>query len=171
LIPPIVPGPTFTIRRKAVRVFTLEDYVTSGIMTARQRAAIERSARSRLNILVVGGTTTGKTTLTNAILRYIAEADPNHRIVIIEDTAELQCTIENKVMLPGDVEGARGCPPNDRCSPPLRAAPLPWWPRSCQPRRLKPGRGEHFFRCVSEPSRSAHPGRRTPPGSVRASQP
>ena len=99
LIPPIVPGPTFTIRRKAVRVFTLEDYVTSGIMTARQRAAIERSARSRLNILVVGGTTTGKTTLTNAILRYIAEADPNHRIVIIEDTAELQCTIENKVML------------------------------------------------------------------------
>jgi type IV secretion system protein TrbB len=99
LIPPIVPGPTFTIRRKAVRVFTLEDYVTSGIMTARQRAAIERAARNRLNILVVGGTTTGKTTLTNAILRYIAEADPNHRIVIIEDTAELQCTIENKVVL------------------------------------------------------------------------
>jgi Flp pilus assembly CpaF family ATPase len=48
---------------------------------------------------VVGGTTTGKTTLTNAVLRFIAEASPNHRIVIIEDTAELQCTIDNHAML------------------------------------------------------------------------
>jgi P-type conjugative transfer ATPase TrbB len=68
-------------------------------MTERQRAAIERAARERQNILVIGGTTTGKTTLTNAILRFIAEASPNHRIVIIEDTAELQCTIDNHVIL------------------------------------------------------------------------
>ncbi len=99
LIPPIVSAPTFTIRRKAVKVFTLADYVTASIMTERQRAAIERAVWERQNILVVGGTTTGKTTLTNAILRFIAEAAPNHRLVIIEDTAELQCTIRNHVML------------------------------------------------------------------------
>jgi P-type conjugative transfer ATPase TrbB len=99
VIPPIVSAPTFTIRRKAVKVFTLADYVASGIMSAVQRDAIETAAKERQNILVVGGTTTGKTTLTNAILRFIAEASPNHRIVIIEDTAELQCTIDNHVML------------------------------------------------------------------------
>jgi P-type conjugative transfer ATPase TrbB len=99
VVPPLVDAPTFTIRRKAVKVFTLEDYVSSGIMTAGQRAAIEKAVRDRRNILVVGGTTTGKTTMTNAILRFIAEATPNHRIVIIEDTRELQCAIANKVML------------------------------------------------------------------------
>jgi type IV secretion system protein VirB11 len=99
LIPPIVSAPTFTIRRKATKVFTLADYVSSRIMTAHQRAAIERAVSERQNILVVGGTTTGKTTLTNAILRAIAEAAPNHRLVVIEDTAELQCTIDNHVML------------------------------------------------------------------------
>jgi P-type conjugative transfer ATPase TrbB len=99
VIPPIVTAPSFTIRRKAVKVFTLADYVSSGIMSEGQRNAIGRAARDRQNILVVGGTTTGKTTLTNAILHFIAEASPNHRIVIIEDTAELQCTIDNHVML------------------------------------------------------------------------
>jgi P-type conjugative transfer ATPase TrbB len=99
VIPPIVSAPSFTIRRRAVKVFTLADYVASGIMSERQRNAIEHAARERQNILVVGGTTTGKTTLTNAILRFIAEASQDHRIVIIEDTPELQCTIENHVML------------------------------------------------------------------------
>jgi P-type conjugative transfer ATPase TrbB len=99
VIPPIVSAPSFTIRRRAVKVFTLADYVASGIMSQRQKDAIEAAARDRQNILVVGGTTTGKTTLTNAVLRFIAEASPNHRIVIIEDTAELQCTIDNHAML------------------------------------------------------------------------
>jgi Flp pilus assembly CpaF family ATPase len=92
------PAPVFTIRRMAVKVFTLADYVASGTMTEPQRLMIERAVRDRLNILVVGETTTGKTTLTNAILRY-AEAAPNHRIVIIEDTVELQGTAKNYVML------------------------------------------------------------------------
>ena len=99
VIPPIVSAPIFTIRRKAVKVFTLADYVASSIMTIQQRQAIERAVSERQNILVVGGTTTGKTTLTNAILRFIAETAPNHRLVVIEDTAELQCTIDNHVML------------------------------------------------------------------------
>lgn len=100
LIPPVVsPGPAFTIRRKASSVFKLEAYETQGIMTASQRAAIERAVRARQNILVVGGTGTGKTTLTNAILAYMAEVETRHRLVIIEDTSEIQCEAENKVIL------------------------------------------------------------------------
>jgi type IV secretion system protein TrbB len=99
LIPPIVSAPVFTIRRKASAVFTLAEYERRGIMTARQRAVIERTVAERGNILVVGGTTTGKTTLTNAIIAHIVEIADDHRLVIIEDTAELQCTAENAVTL------------------------------------------------------------------------
>jgi len=99
VIPPLVSAPTFAIRRRALKVFTLADYVASGIMNQAQRQAIESAVRTRKNILVVGGTTTGKTTLTNAILGCIAETWPKHRLVVIEDTAELQCTIDNHVML------------------------------------------------------------------------
>jgi len=99
LVPPVVAGPTFTIRKKAAKIYTLDDYVNSGIMTQAQRDAIEAAVRNRHNILVVGGTGTGKTTLTNAIIDYMAKACPLDRIVAIEDTAELQCTAENVVQL------------------------------------------------------------------------
>ena len=81
-------------------MFTLRDYERAGIITADQREAIEEAVRTRRNILVVGGTGSGKTTLVNAILAEIATAStPGHRLVIIEDTAELQCTADNAVML------------------------------------------------------------------------
>ena len=99
LLPPIVSGPTFTIRKKASIVFTLANYVKSGIMTETQCEAIKRAVRERKNILVVGGTGTGKTTLTNAIIADIDSATPEHRIVIIEDTRELQCSSPNVVQL------------------------------------------------------------------------
>ncbi len=100
IIPPSVsPGPVFTIRRKASSVFTLDHYVTAGIMTARQCAAIKRAVMERQNILVVGGTGTGKTTLTNAILAHMAAVATKHRLVIIEDTSEIQCAAENAVIL------------------------------------------------------------------------
>jgi len=100
VIPPNVsPGPVFTIRRKASSVFTLDEYVTAGIMTPKQCAVIKRAVLQRQNILVVGGTGTGKTTLTNAILAYMAEGDSPDRLVIIEDTSELQCSAENAVIL------------------------------------------------------------------------
>lgn len=99
LIPPIVSGPTFTIRKKASIVFTLANYVASGIMTEAQCAAIKLAVIERRNILVVGGTGTGKTTLTNAIIAEIDAATPEHRIVIIEDTRELQCSSPNVVSL------------------------------------------------------------------------
>jgi type IV secretion system protein VirB11 len=94
-----VPAPVFTIRLKAVKVFTLADYVSAGIMTARQRAAIEGEVAGRKNILICGGTGSGKTTLGNAILAAVAGATPHDRLVILEDTVELQCAAQNVVAL------------------------------------------------------------------------
>lgn len=99
LLPPVVSSPTFTIRKKASKVFTLDDYVNAGTITAKQNEVIIEAIESRKNILVVGGTGTGKTTLSNAVLDGIAKISPDHRLVIIEDTAELQCNSKNKVFL------------------------------------------------------------------------
>jgi len=99
MIPPVVAAPVFTIRLKASSVFPLQEYERQGIMSAGQRAAIELAVRERRNILVVGGTGTGKTTLTNAIIAYMVEVAPEHRLVIIEDTGELQCSARNAVVL------------------------------------------------------------------------
>jgi type IV secretion system protein VirB11 len=99
VIAPIASAPTFAIRLKATKVFTLDEYVTSNIMTARQRDVIEKAIAERQNILVVGGTGSGKTTLTNAILDGIARLTPNDRLVILEDTNELQCAAPNKTIL------------------------------------------------------------------------
>ena len=96
-IPPIVEAPTFAIRKKALLVFTLDDYVAKGIMTDRQRDLIIDTVRERKNILVSGGTSTGKSTLANAVLHAISQASPDHRIVIIEDVRELRCAAPNVV--------------------------------------------------------------------------
>ena len=99
LVPPIVSAPVFTIRRKASAVLTLSEYERQGIMSARHRGAIESAVAERRNILVVGGTGTGKTTLANAIIDQMVRRAPQHRLVIIEDTSELQCSAENAVTL------------------------------------------------------------------------
>lgn len=99
LIPPVVDGPTFTIRRKALRVFTLDEYVESGIMSPRQCELLKAALDNHRNILVVGSTGSGKTTLTNALIHHIATSHPNERPIIIEDTAELQCTSANRVVM------------------------------------------------------------------------
>ncbi|HMQ92680.1 MAG TPA: P-type conjugative transfer ATPase TrbB [Amaricoccus sp.] len=97
LLPPVVTAPCFAIRKPAVAVFTLADYVASGIMTETQAALLRESVATRANILVAGGTSTGKTTLTNALLAEVAGS--SDRVVIIEDTRELQCTAPNLVAL------------------------------------------------------------------------
>jgi type IV secretion system protein VirB11 len=97
LLPPVVTAPCFAIRKPAVAVFTLADYVASGIMTETQAALLREGVATRANILVAGGTSTGKTTLTNALLAEVAGS--SDRVVIIEDTRELQCTAPNLVAL------------------------------------------------------------------------
>ncbi|WP_433933375.1 P-type conjugative transfer ATPase TrbB [Brevundimonas diminuta] len=97
LLPPIVRGPTFAIRKPAVAVFTLDDYVAAGIMDAGQAQSLRDAVVQRRNILVVGGTSTGKTTLVNALLAEMAGGDD--RIILIEDTRELQCAAPNTVAL------------------------------------------------------------------------
>jgi type IV secretion system protein VirB11 len=96
-LPPVVAAPVFAIRKPAVAVFTLDDYVAAGIMSADQAASLRIAVASRANILVAGGTSTGKTTLTNALLAEVAKSAD--RVVIIEDTRELQCRAENLVSL------------------------------------------------------------------------
>jgi P-type conjugative transfer ATPase TrbB len=97
LLPPVVVAPAFAIRKPAVAVFTLDDYARGGVMTSGQADALRKAVADRKNILVVGGTSTGKTTLANALLAEIAyTAD---RVVLIEDTRELQCRAPNLVAL------------------------------------------------------------------------
>ena len=97
LLPPVVAAPTFAIRKPAVAVFSLADYVAAEIMAAPEAEALRRAVAGRQNILVAGGTGTGKTTLTNALLAEIAHT--SDRVVIIEDTRELQCLASNLVSL------------------------------------------------------------------------
>ena len=97
LIPPVVSAPAFAIRKPAVAVFTLDDYVANGIMSADEAHLLRRAVAEQQNILVAGGTSTGKTTLVNAILAELAAT--NDRVVLIEDTRELQCTAPNLVAL------------------------------------------------------------------------
>ncbi|HTO33375.1 MAG TPA: P-type conjugative transfer ATPase TrbB [Pararhizobium sp.] len=97
LLPPVVAAPSFAIRKPAVAVFTLADYVAAGIMTQWQAETLVAAVAAKKNILVAGGTSTGKTTLTNALLAEVAKTDD--RVVLIEDTRELQCAAPNLVSL------------------------------------------------------------------------
>ncbi len=97
LLPPVVAAPAFAIRKPAVAVFTLDDYVAARIMDVGAAQTLREAVQSRANILVAGGTSTGKTTLTNALLAEIAKTAD--RVVLIEDTRELQCLTPNLVAL------------------------------------------------------------------------
>jgi type IV secretion system protein TrbB len=97
LIPPIVAAPAFAIRKPAVAIFTLADYARAGIMRAEQAELLCDAVSERRNILIAGGTSTGKTTLVNALLAEVARTAD--RVVLIEDTRELQCNAPNLVAL------------------------------------------------------------------------
>ena len=97
LLPPVAAAPCFSIRRPAVAVFTLDDYASRGVMTVVQTGILRGAVQTRQNILVAGGTSTGKTTLVNALLAEVAKTAD--RVVLIEDTRELQCASPNLLAL------------------------------------------------------------------------
>lgn len=94
---PIVAGPAFAIRKKASKVFTLAEYVDAGVFPARLKAFFEEAILRRQNILVVGGTGSGKTTLTNSLIETISRLCPHDRLITMEDTRELVVKSANRV--------------------------------------------------------------------------
>jgi type IV secretion system protein VirB11 len=104
ILPPVVRAPCFAIRKPASRIFALSEYVEAGVVTGKQASTLKAAIASRANIIVAGGTGSGKTTLANALLHEVANL--NERVVILEDTRELQCAAEDVVALrtqPGSV--------------------------------------------------------------------
>jgi type IV secretion system protein VirB11 len=116
IVPPVVRRPVFAIRLRPRRIFTLEEYKGNKILTEKEdplnrlrrrddfsasirglnHADVIRAAvRARKNLLVVGSTGSGKTTLVNAVLDALAQLTPNDRVISIEDTTELQCSVKN----------------------------------------------------------------------------
>ena len=97
LLPPIATAPCFSIRKPAQRLHTLDDYVGDGLMSEAQADALRAAVTQRTNILIAGGTSSGKTTLANALLAEMAWVDA--RVILIEDTRELQCPLPDTVAL------------------------------------------------------------------------
>ncbi len=98
-IPPVsVGGPTFSIRKKASRLITLDEYVTTGCMTVQQREIMHQAVTEHSNIIIAGSTGSGKTTLANAVIHHIVEQFPHERLYILEDLTEIQCNARNRVV-------------------------------------------------------------------------
>lgn len=97
LLPPVAPFPCFAIRKPAKVLYRLSDYVGAQIMTPLQAEALAEAVTSAKNIVVVGGTSSGKTTLVNALLAEVAQS--GDRVILIEDTRELHCAAEDCVSL------------------------------------------------------------------------
>ena len=97
LLPRLVDKPTFSIRKRPTVIFTLDDYVTSGVLSAQGAQTVRSAVVQRKSILVAGGTGSGKTTLVNAILHE--PEFQRQRMVLIEDTRELQCSAPDRVEL------------------------------------------------------------------------
>lgn len=98
-VPPVTPGPAFIIRKPPAVIYSLDEYVTGGILTSIQGAILRDAVAAHRNILIVGGTNSGKTTLANALLQEITNQCPQERVVILEDTVELQCAARDHLAL------------------------------------------------------------------------
>lgn len=96
-IPPITTAPAIAIRKHLSQALTLDDYVRQGVMTREQCERLRRAVANRENIIVAGGTGSGKTTLTNALIEEIGRVNPGHRLLILEDTPEIVCHNPNRV--------------------------------------------------------------------------
>jgi len=97
VLPPVAVAPCFAIRKPAERIYGLDDYVSDGIMSQAVADRLKAAVTQRFNILVAGGTSSGKTTLANALLAEMAWVD--ERVILIEDTRELQSPAPDTVAL------------------------------------------------------------------------
>jgi pilus assembly protein CpaF len=99
-------GPVLTIRKFSREPYTINDLITFGTLSARAAQLLGACVKGKLNILISGGTGTGKTTTLNAVSAYIPD---DERIVTIEDAAELQLQQEHVITLearPANIEGS-----------------------------------------------------------------
>jgi type IV secretion system protein VirB11 len=98
-VPPVTPAPAFNIRKPPAVVYSLDDYVAAGMVSVSQRGEFRRAVFEHRNVLIAGGTNSGKTTLANALLKEVTDLFPAERIVILEDTVELQCVATDYLAL------------------------------------------------------------------------
>jgi type IV secretion system protein TrbB len=99
-LPPVVSSPSFVIRKHARLIYTLDDYLADGIISVHQAEEFRGAVARRENIVLAGGTGSGKTTLANALLHEMVKlGNPNERFIIIEDTLELHCNAPNVMQL------------------------------------------------------------------------
>lgn len=96
-VPPVVPAPTFVIRKRAISIFSLDDYVRAKSLREEQADFLREAIKNRQNLLIAGGTSSGKTTFANALLHELK--DSQERIIILEDLPELQIAVEDSVKL------------------------------------------------------------------------
>ncbi|MDN0082492.1 ATPase, T2SS/T4P/T4SS family [Crenobacter sp. SG2305] len=101
-----VTGPSLAIRKHMQVVLSLENYVATGAITEEVAQVLRRIVREHKNILVVGGTSSGKTTFLNALIREVPE---HERIVTIEDTQELKVSAPNWVPLEANEQAGITC--------------------------------------------------------------
>lgn len=97
ILPPVASAPCFSIRKPAIRIYTLDNYVEDRILSPVLADILKKAITERANLLIAGGTSSGKTTLANALLAEIAQLD--ERVILIEDTRELQCAARDCVAL------------------------------------------------------------------------
>ncbi|HVQ70171.1 MAG TPA: P-type conjugative transfer ATPase TrbB [Bradyrhizobium sp.] len=97
LLPPVALAACFAIRKPATTTFHLSDYVKAQIASPAMAKILSEAVAEGRNILVAGGTGSGKTTLANALLAEVAGLD--QRVVIIEDTRELRCDARDAIAL------------------------------------------------------------------------
>jgi type IV secretion system protein TrbB len=97
ILPPVASAPCFSIRKPAVKIHTLDHYVEDRILSPVLADILKKAITERANLLIAGGTSSGKTTLANALLAEIARLD--ERVILIEDTRELQCAARDCVAL------------------------------------------------------------------------
>lgn len=98
-VPPVTSGIGVVVRKRPSHSPTLDDYVYRGRMSMAFRDIIGQAVEDRTTMVICGGTGTGKTTLGRAVLREVARRSPDDRLIILEDTPELACPLENHLAL------------------------------------------------------------------------